>query len=198
MLATALAAALDGAPATMIRLPLSWGDHLWEFRDPLDFLGTDGGGGVGSGPGMAVGAALALRDSGSDRLPIAILGDGDFLMGANALWTAVHNSVPLLVVIANNRSFFNDELHQERVARQRGRPVENRWIGQSIRDPEIDLATLARGQGCLGIGPVEDPKQLVGAVREAVAAVRAGRVAVVDVRVAVGYDPAGTAGIMRR
>ncbi len=198
MLATALKEALGDAPATMIRLPLSWGDHLWDFRDPLDFLGTDGGGGIGSGPGMAVGAALALRDSGSGRLPVAILGDGDFLMGATALWTAVHNHIPLLVVIANNRSFFNDELHQERVARDRGRPAENRWIGQSIRDPEIDLATLARGQGCLGIGPVEDPKKLVAAIAEAVAQVRAGKVCVVDVRVAVGYDPSSAAGVMRR
>jgi thiamine pyrophosphate-dependent acetolactate synthase large subunit-like protein len=198
LLATGLKAALAGAPISMIRLPLSWGEQLWDFRDPLEFLGADGGGGIGSGPGMAVGAALALRDTGSDRLPVAILGDGDFLMGVTALWTAVRNSIPLLVVIANNRSFFNDELHQERVARDRGRPVENRWIGQSIRDPDIDLATLARGQGCIGIGPVEDPKKLVAALTEAVAAVRAGKVAVVDIRVAVGYDQGGTAGIMRR
>jgi thiamine pyrophosphate-dependent acetolactate synthase large subunit-like protein len=198
MLATALKGVLGDSPATMIRLPLSWGEGMWDFRHPLDFLGTDGGGGVGSGPGMAVGAALALRDGGSGRLPVAILGDGDFLMGVTALWTAVHNHIPLLVVIANNRSFFNDELHQERVARDRGRPVENRWIGQSIRGPEIDLATLARGQGCVGIGPVEDPKRLVAAIGEGVAAVRKGQVCVVDVRVAVGYDPSGAAGILRR
>ena len=198
MLATALREVLGDNAATMIRLPLSWGDHMWEFRHPLDFLGTDGGGGIGSGPGMAVGAALALRDAGSGRLPIAILGDGDFLMGVTALWTAVHNAIPLLVVIANNRSFFNDELHQERVARDRGRPVENRWIGQSIRGPDIDLATLARGQGCVGIGPVEDPKTLVAALTEAVAAVRAGKVCVVDVRVAPGYSAGATAAIMQR
>jgi thiamine pyrophosphate-dependent acetolactate synthase large subunit-like protein len=196
MVAAALKSVVGEAPVSMLRLPLSWGDHLWEFRHPLDYLGADGGAGIGSGPGMAVGAALALRDSG--RLPIAILGDGDYLMSCNALWTAVHNRVPLLVVIANNRSFFNDELHQERVARDRGRAVENRWIGQSIRDPDIDLATLARAQGCVGIGPVEDPRKLVTALTEAVAAVRAGKVCVVDVRVAVGYDPAGAAGIMRR
>ena len=195
MVAAALKSAVGDMPVSLLRLPLSWGDHLWEFRHPLDYLGADGGAGIGSGPGMAVGAALALRDSG--RLPVAILGDGDYLMSCNALWTAVHNRVPLLVVIANNRSFFNDELHQERVARDRGRPVENRWIGQSIRDPDIDLATLARGQGCLGIGPVEDPRKLVGVLAEAVAAVRAGKVCVVDVRVAVGYDPSGAAGIMR-
>jgi thiamine pyrophosphate-dependent acetolactate synthase large subunit-like protein len=196
LLATALREALAGAAVSMIRLPLSWGEHLWDFRHPLDFLGADGGGGIGSGPGMAVGAALALRDG--ERLPVAVLGDGDFLMGVTALWTAVRNSIPLLIVIANNRSFFNDELHQERVARERGRPVENRWIGQAIRDPDIDLAAMARAQGCTGIGPIDDPRRLVAALTEAVAAVRAGKVCVVDVRVAAGYDPGAASGIMQR
>ena len=197
-IATALKSALGDTPVSMLRLPLSWADGLWEFRHPLDYLGTDGGGGIGSGPGMAVGAALALRDTGSGRLPVAVLGDGDFLMGVTALWTAVRNDIPLLIVVANNLSFFNDELHQERVARQRGRPVENRWIGQAITGPEIDLATMARGQGCIGIGPVEEPKQLVGAIREAVAAVRAGKVCVVDVHVAAGYAADATAAILQR
>src|SRR5215831_8245867 len=197
-IATALKSALGDTPVSMLRLPLSWADGLWEFRHPLDYLGIDGGGGIGSGPGMAVGAALALRDTGSGRLPVAVLGDGDFLMGVTALWTAVRNDIPLLIVVANNRSFFNDELHQERVARQRGRPVENRWIGQAIRGPDIDLATMARGQGCTGIGPVEDPRRLVAAMREAVAAVRAGRVCVVDVRVAAGYSAGATAAILQR
>jgi len=197
-IATALKAALGDSPVSMLRLPLSWADGLWEFHHPLDYLGTDGGGGIGSGPGMSVGAALALRDTGSGRLPIAVLGDGDFLMGVTALWTAVRNEIPLLIIVANNRSFFNDELHQERVARQRSRPIENRWIGQAIRGPDIDLATMARGQGCTGIGPVEDPKQLVSAIRDGVAAVRAGRVCVVDVHVATGYAADATAAILQR
>jgi thiamine pyrophosphate-dependent acetolactate synthase large subunit-like protein len=196
LLATALKEALAGAPVSMIRLPLSWGEHLWDFRHPFDFLGADGGGGIGSGPGMAVGAALALRDG--ERLPVAVLGDGDFLMGVTALWTAVRNSIPLLIVLANNRSFFNDELHQERVARERGRPAENRWIGQAIRDPDIDLAAMARAQGCIGIGPVDDPRRLLPALNEAVAAVRAGKVCVVDVHVAAGYDPGAASGILQR
>jgi thiamine pyrophosphate-dependent acetolactate synthase large subunit-like protein len=197
-IATALKAVLGDSPVSMLRLPLSWADGLWEFRHPLDYLGTDGGGGIGSGPGMSVGAALALRDASSGRLPVAVLGDGDFLMGVTALWTAVRNEIPLLIIVANNRSFFNDELHQERVARQRDRPVENRWIGQAIRGPDIDLATMARSQGCAGIGPVEDPKDLVAAIREAVTAVRAGKVCVVDVRVATGYAADATAAILRR
>ena len=51
----------------------------------------------------------------------AVMGDGDFLMGATALWTAVKYRIPLLVVVANNRSYFNDEMHQHKVAARRGR-----------------------------------------------------------------------------
>jgi thiamine pyrophosphate-dependent acetolactate synthase large subunit-like protein len=195
MIATALEAALDGADAAIIRVPLSWAGHLRDFRHPLDYLGCDGGGGVGAGPGNAVGAALALR--GGERLPVAIIGDGDFLMGNTALWTAAHYGIPVLIVVANNRSFFNDELHQERVAKVRGRLVANRWIGQAIREPDIDIAAMARAQGCVGIGPVERPNGLVAALREGIAAVRAGRPCVVDVRVAMGYDPATAAGMQR-
>ena len=77
-----------------VHLPLGWDGGFWHFRHPLDFLGSDGGGGIGGGPGITVGAALALKGSG--RLPICIGGDGDFLMGATAFWTAAHYRIPLL------------------------------------------------------------------------------------------------------
>ncbi len=180
---------------SLLHLPLSWDGTSWPFRHPLDFLGSDGGGGIGGGPGIAVGAALALRGSG--RLPIAICGDGDFLMGATALWTATHYRIPALFVIANNQSFFNDEVHQERVARMRDRPVENKWIGMRMTDPEIDLAGIARAQGATGIGPVKSMDQLEAAFKDAVAAVDAGGVAVVDVRVITGYTPAMASALTR-
>ena len=101
-----------------------------------------------------MGAALALKGSG--RMVAGIVGDGDFLMGVTALWTATHYRLPCLLVVANNRSFYNDELHQERVAKERGRPVENKWIGQRIDEPDIDLAMMARAQGAVGIGPVKN------------------------------------------
>jgi thiamine pyrophosphate-dependent acetolactate synthase large subunit-like protein len=186
-LAAALRRATWGRDVTLIRLPLGWSGGLWPIRHPLDYLGYDGGGGIGSGPGMAVGAALALRGIG--RLPVAVLGDGDTLMGLTALWTAARYRIPLLVVVSNNRSFFNDEVHQERVARERGRPVENKWIGQAIRDPDPDLAALARGLGLAGFGPAESMGALEAALREAVAAVEAGQPALVDARVQPGYAP---------
>jgi thiamine pyrophosphate-dependent acetolactate synthase large subunit-like protein len=187
-LARTLQEAVAGQPVSLLRLPLGWSGDLWHFRHPLDYLGADGGAGVGSGPGMAVGAALALRGSG--RLPVAILGDGDYLMALTALWTAASARVPLLVVVANNNTYLKDELHQEQVARERGRPVENRWIGQRIADPDPDLAMLARGQGLAGLGPVEKAEALADALAEAVALVRQGRPCVVDVRVTPGDDPA--------
>jgi hypothetical protein len=101
-------------------------------------------------------------------------------------------------VIANNRSFFNDELHQERVARMRNRPVENRWIGQRISDPDIDLAALARAQGAQAWGPVETQADMEASFAKAIEAVENGGVAVVDVRVAPGYAPAMTAVMSRK
>jgi thiamine pyrophosphate-dependent acetolactate synthase large subunit-like protein len=170
----------------LTRVPLGWNGAYRHFRHPLDYLGSDGGGGVGAGPGLTVGTALALR--GTQRMAVGILGDGDFLMGVTALWTATHYRLPCLFLIANNRSFYNDELHQERVAIERGRPPENKWIGQRIEGPDIDLAMMARAQGAVGIGPVTQLSELKDAVQEAIEAVRGGAVCVVDVRVIPGYD----------
>jgi len=154
---------------TLTHVSLSWHGEFWPFRHPLDYVGSDGGGGVGGGPGISVGAALALKGTG--RMPIAVCGDGDFMMGCTAVWTAVHYRIPILFVVANNRSFYNDEVHQERVAVARNRPVDNKWIGQRISDPDIDIATVAKGQG--------------------------GGVAVVDARILGGYSPATAAAMAR-
>jgi thiamine pyrophosphate-dependent acetolactate synthase large subunit-like protein len=194
-LARSLRAAVGEREVTLTHLPLSWNGATWPFRHPLDYIGSEGGGGVGGGPGISVGAALALKGSG--RLPIAICGDGDFCMGVTALWTAVHYRIPLLVVVCNNRSFFNDELHQERVARMRNRPPENRWIGQRISDPDIDCAALGTAQGAVGFPPVTKTGDLIATFAKAIAAVEAGQVAVVDVRVEPGYSAVATAAMLR-
>ena len=185
-LADALNAAAQGQDVCMTRLPLGWYGGYRHFHHPLDYIGSEGGGGVGAGPGITVGAALALKGSG--RLPVALMGDGDFLMGNTALWTATHYGIPCLILVANNRSFFNDELHQERVAKERSRPIENRWIGQRISGPDIDIAMMARAQGAEGIGPVTKVAELASAIEKGIRLAREGAVCVVDVRVAPGYD----------
>jgi thiamine pyrophosphate-dependent acetolactate synthase large subunit-like protein len=113
-----------------------------------------------------------------------VIGDGELLAAPTALWTAAHHRIPVLFVIANNRSYYNDEEHQELVARVRGRPIENRWIGQRLDDPAVDFAGLARDLGTEGFGPVEDPGDLGRTFAAAIAALDEGRPALVDVRVA--------------
>ena len=178
-IARALKAEVGDTPVTFPALARSWPHDMWPQRHPLDYLGKDGGGGIGSGPGLAVGAALALK--GSDRLVIATLGDGDTLMGITALWTAAKYRLPVLFVVGNNRSYFNDELHQESVARRRGRTEANAWVGQRLDDPAPDIAMLARGQGVEAAGPVRTTDDLKRAVAEGVAALRDGRPYLIDV-----------------
>ena len=125
------------------------------------------------------------------RLPIRVLGNGGFPTANTAVWTPAHYQIPNLIVVCNNRSFFNDELHQERVAKERGRPPENRWIGMRIGDPDIDLAMMAKSQGAVGIGPVTKAGDLQKAIDQGVEVVAKGGVCVVDARVLPGYDADG-------
>jgi thiamine pyrophosphate-dependent acetolactate synthase large subunit-like protein len=183
--ARALKDAVGEQPVTFASLARAWPVDLWPHRHPLDYLGKDGGGGVGSGPGITIGAALALKDTG--RLTVGVLGDGDTLMSMNALWTAGRYGIPALFVIANNRSYYNDELHQEGVARHRGRSAANRWIGQRIDHPAPDIARLAEAQGVAGLGPVKEISQLSETLRRALECVRGGRPCVVDVHIDPGH-----------
>jgi len=184
-LASTCFSVLESEKNTLIRTPISWRSEDWVFKEPLDHLGFDGGGGIGSGVGMAVGGALALKHS--DRLPIAVLGDGDYLMGVSGLWTAVHHDIPLLIIVANNRSFFNDELHQERVAIARDRDVNNKGVGIRLDEPDVDLVGMATAQGCVGFGPIHTPDDLRQELILAVEQVKAGKVVVVDARVSRSY-----------
>lgn len=165
-----------------LRNTRTWPEGLWQLAGAGSYLGHSGGGGVGYGPGAFVGGALAARDRG--QLGVGIIGDGDLLMASGALWTAAHYRVPGLLVVNDNSSFYNDEPHQAEVARQRGRAVENSWIGMRIADPAVDIATLARSYGCWETGPIEDPDELGPALGRALRAAQDGATAVVHARVA--------------
>ncbi|MBO0693620.1 MAG: hypothetical protein J2P58_12035 [Acidimicrobiaceae bacterium] len=157
----------------------AWREGIWEFSRGGQFLGGSGGGGLGYGPGAVVGAALAARDR--DQFAVGVLGDGDFLMGNAALWTAAHYGLPALFVINDNHSFGNDEEHQRHVAGNRSRPLANSPIAVHIDDPKVDFSQMARSMGCVGLGPVEDPGRLRDAFDEAVQAVLTGGTVLVHV-----------------
>ena len=98
-------------------------------------------------------------------MAIGVLGDGDYLMATGAVWTAVHYRVPLLMVINNNTSWYNDEEHQANIAAIRKRPPENAYIGTTTRDPDVDLAKNAESHGAVGIGPITEPGDLAPAFK---------------------------------
>ena len=176
-------------PVTFARLPIGFSGEGSEFTGPLSFMGNDGGGGVGSGPGHVVGTALALKGKG--RLVLGVLGDGDYLMGCNALWTATHMDLPVLVVIADNRSYYNDEMHQERVAVMRKRPVQNRWIGQRLDDPPVDLVAMGKAQGFDGEAPVSTSEDLAAALERGAKVVGKGGRYIINALVEPGYAETG-------
>ncbi|KXT08742.1 hypothetical protein AC579_4142 [Pseudocercospora musae] len=180
----------------LVRVPLGWSGRDLRVTHPLGFMGMDGAAGIGSGCGQIVGTSLALRSKNAKNLvTVGVIGDGDFLMGSSALWTAVKYGLPCLVIVANNGSYFNDEVHQERVAKARGRVVENKWTGMRLTEPQPDCGKIAEGLGCAIVmeGRVEDRRELEAAIRDAVRQAREGKVVVLDVNVRPdGYGKAMT------
>ena len=152
---------------------------ICEISGPEQNLGLGGGGAIGSGPGVALGGALALRDSG--KLPVAILGDGEFLASNQVLWTAAHYGIPSLWVLNNNRSYYNDEHAQSQIARLRNRTEKNIWIAERLEKPAVDFAALARSFDLPALGPIKDAADLRPAFRKAIEEVKRGRLVIVDV-----------------
>jgi acetolactate synthase I/II/III large subunit len=143
-----------------------WARRLWDFTKPNQYLGASGGAGVGYGSGAAIGAALALKDSG--KLSIDIQSDGDLLMTSSSLWTAAKHKIPLLIVMHNNQSFYNSEEHGIEVAKFRKRPVENAGIGTHVSDPPVDFTKVAQGFGVHAEGPIARPAEVRPAIERAI------------------------------
>jgi thiamine pyrophosphate-dependent acetolactate synthase large subunit-like protein len=155
-----------------------WARRLWDWR-PERTCGGSGGAGLGYGLPAALGVALAHRGSG--KVCVNLQSDGDMLYVVSGLYTAAHHRLPLLTVMFNNRTYGNDEEHQEVVAKTRGRPVENKVIGIRIDDPAPDFARLAQGFGVHAEGPIDRPEAVGPALRRALRVVKDGRPALVDV-----------------
>ncbi len=154
-----------------------WARKLWDFdrsyRHPGKSLGTS------TQIGMSLGVALAHKGSG--KIVVALQPDGDLMYDAGALWTAAKHEIPLLIVMVNNRAYYNDWHHQIRMARARGTDVAKAYVGMDLFDPAPDFATIARGMGVWSEGPIEDPAAIGPALRRALEVVRQGKPALVDV-----------------
>lgn len=155
-----------------------WAPKLWDFdreyRHPGASLGT------ATQIGISIGVALAHKGSG--RLVVDLQPDGDLMFDLGALWIAAYHRIPLLAVMFNNRAYYNDWEHQERIARARGTDVARAYIGMEIDKPAPDFAAAARSMGWFGEGPIADPERVQEAVRRAAEVVlHEGRPALVDV-----------------
>jgi benzoylformate decarboxylase/acetolactate synthase-1/2/3 large subunit len=155
-----------------------WAPKLWDFdreyRHPGASLGT------ATQIGMSIGVALAHKGTG--RLVVDLQPDGDLMFDLGALWIASYHRIPLLTVMFNNRAYYNDWEHQERIAGARGTDESRAYIGMEIDKPAPDFAAVARAMGWFGEGPIDDPNAVQAAVRRAADVVATeGRPALVDV-----------------
>jgi thiamine pyrophosphate-dependent acetolactate synthase large subunit-like protein len=126
-----------------------------------------------------VGAALANRKYG--RLSVSIQNDGDLMYAPGVLWTAAHHRIPTLFVMNNNRAYHEETMHLQRMAGRRQRGIDRAHIGTALDDPGLDFTKIAQGMGVHAEGPVVQPADLAGAIRRAIAVVKRGEPALVDV-----------------
>jgi len=153
-----------------------WALKLWDFDQPHRHPGKSLG--TSTQFGISLGVALAHRDKG--RLVVDLQPDGDLMFDAGALWVAAKHEIPMLVVMFNNRAYYNDWEHQIRMARVRGTPPERANIGMDMRGPAVDFAGLARSMGWYAEGPIEAGRDLGPALRRAIRQVKDGQPALID------------------
>ena len=156
-----------------------WPRRLWNFDKPYHWLGHAGGGGIGYGAPASMGGALANRKHG--RFSVAIQTDGDLMYAPGVLWTAAHHGIPLLSVMNNNRAYHMEVMHVQRMCNARNRGIDRARIGSEITNPNIDYAGLARSMGVHAEGPITTAAALRPALRRAVAVVKRGEPALLDV-----------------
>lgn len=157
----------------------NWAHRLWKIEKQHQFLGLPGGGGLGYGISAAIGAAMANKELG--RFSVNIQPDGDLMYTPGALWTAAHHQVPLLSVMHNNRCYGQEMMHLQVMANRWNRGIDKVGIGTAIDDPFIDYAKLAQSMGVWAEGPITDPEKLAPALKRAIAVVKSGRPALLDV-----------------
>ncbi|HSJ29104.1 MAG TPA: thiamine pyrophosphate-binding protein [Acidimicrobiia bacterium] len=132
--------AVDGGHFT--QFPCTWID----VPDPSGFVFTLGFGSVGLGLAAGIGAAIARPD----RLCVAVVGDGGFMMSLPELETAARLRVPIVVVVMDDGAY-GAEIHH---LRARGRPLDAAtFVTPDL--PALAVACGAEGLALDGDGALE-------------------------------------------
>jgi benzoylformate decarboxylase/acetolactate synthase-1/2/3 large subunit len=140
-----------------------WAPRIWDFDRPYRHPGRS----LGTATQIGISLGVALAHKGSGKLVVDLQPDGDLMFDLGALWIAAYHQIPMLAVMFNNRAYYNDWEHQERIARHRGTDVERAYIGMELDRPAPDFASVARALGWHGEGPIDDPDAVQDAVRRA-------------------------------
>jgi benzoylformate decarboxylase len=114
--------------------------QLINSDDPQSYFGLRGGG-IGWGLPAAIGAKIALPD----RPVVGLIGDGSAMYTIQALWTAAHYRIPVVIVILNNTSY---RILKQRLHALRGHAEQvDAYVGMELTDPPVDFVGLARSLG---------------------------------------------------
>src|SRR5206468_4551129 len=185
-LAVELYAAVKGEDWALVNAGIGmsgWHQRIFQMDKHYRWIGGSGAAGQGYGLPATIGAAHANKALG--RFTVSIQGDGDMMYAPGAFWTAAHHRIPSLAIVDNNHGYHQEVMHVQRLSNRRNRVanlgITSGPVGTSIENPDIDYAKLASSMGWTGIGPIKDPNELGPALKRAVAAVKAGEPALVDV-----------------
>jgi len=170
---------LDWALVSQATFQSFWQQRLWNFTKHHNYIGNQGAAGIGYTGPASVGAALAHRNDGI--ISVSIQGDGDFMFFPGSHWSAAHHKLPLLTLIHNNRAWHEELMFLQVVADRRNRHPERAEIGTVMTNPNIDYAKIASGLGVYGQGPISSPGDLGPAIARALAVVKRGEPALIDV-----------------
>ncbi len=131
--------------------------------------------------GWAMGASLGAKAAAPHKTVITTLTDGGFVWGCptSTLWTAVNYGLPFLAVVFNNQGYGVVRGSQKEVLGTES--LTEAYTFEAGVEFMPDYAMIARACGAHG-RTVEDPAELLPALREALERVRAGQAAVLDVR----------------
>lgn len=156
-----------------------WPGRLWNFDKHYQYIGGQGGGGIGYNAPASVGAALANKKHG--RLSINIQTDGDMNYAPGILWTAAHHKIPLLTIMHNNRGYHAEVMILQNRASERNRGQDRTTIGTKLWEPNINYAKMAETYGMYGEGPITEPMQLAAAFKRGIERIKRGEPALIDV-----------------